>query len=162
MEAMPLSFRVRQDPEASSGRISVACLGCLLSCQSNRATSVPRQIPKLSLACPIRCRERRLRQGRSDQWGAGIIESLKQGEGGTGEEGEAVAPRDLHVHSHTHRSQYTLFHCTRPGRLLRLRGESSPPPPNPCLRSSVCVCKLVQGCVSQPLRAQTSGWVCAL
>lgn len=45
------------------------------------------------------------------------------------EGGEAVATQDLHVHSHTPRSQYALFHCTRPGSLLRLRSESVPPPP---------------------------------
>lgn len=74
--------------------------------------------------------------------------------------GEAVATQEPHVHSHTLHSLYNPFYRTSPDSLLRLRGESSPL--TPPLRSTVCVCKLVQGCVSQPLRAQTSGWVCAL
>lgn len=72
-----------------------------------------------------------------------------------------MATQDSHVHSHTLHSPYNPLYRTSPDSPLRLRGDSSLNPP-PCLRSSVCVCKLVQGWVSQPLRAQTSGWVCAL
>lgn len=50
-----------------------------------------------------------------------------------------MATQDLHVHSHTPRSQYALFQRTRPGSLLRLRGESRFPPP-PRLRSFTVLC----------------------
>lgn len=71
-----------------------------------------------------------------------------------------MATQDLHVHSHTHRSQYTLF--TARAQAVPCACAACRFPPSPRLWSSVCVCKLVQCCVSQPLRAQTSGWVCAL
>lgn len=61
------------------------------------------------------------------------------------EEGEAVATQDPHVHSHTLHSLYNPFHRTSPDSLLRLRGESSQPPPLPqvvslCLQTSPGLC----------------------
>lgn len=146
--------------QSKAGRISVSCQGCLLSCQSNRLTNVHRQIPKLTLCSPIRFSGRRLRQGPSDQWGAVIIESLKEGEGGGGG-GRRWLPR-IRTCTPT-RSTPRTTPCTARAQTVPCACAAirlSTPPP--CLRSSVCVCKLVQGWVSQPLRAQTSGWVCAL
>lgn len=130
--------------QRKAGRISVACQGCLLSCQSNRLTNVHRQIPKLTLSSPIGFSGRRLRQGPSNQWGAVIIESLKEGEGGGGSGGGSGYPGSARALPHASLPvQPLLPHESR--QSLALAQRVVPPHPLPqvvslCLQTSPGLC----------------------